>query len=131
MSFCTVINCMDGRVQLPVLEFMKKRFQVDFVDSVTEAGPVRLFANKPSAAASAADERLRESVLSRVLVSTHAHASKALALVAHAECAGNPRPKSEQLAMLERALVSLRQHFPEIEVIALWLDADWKVQELV
>ncbi|MHC5172739.1 MAG: carbonic anhydrase, partial [Planctomycetota bacterium] len=24
MSFCTAINCMDGRVQLPTITFLKK-----------------------------------------------------------------------------------------------------------
>ena len=39
VRFCTAINCMDGRVQLPVIQYLQKRFNVDFVDSVTEAGP--------------------------------------------------------------------------------------------
>ncbi|MHC5086790.1 MAG: carbonic anhydrase, partial [Planctomycetota bacterium] len=27
MSFCTAINCMDGRVQLPVIPFLQNRFK--------------------------------------------------------------------------------------------------------
>jgi len=34
MSYCTVINCMDGRVQLPVIKYLKERFDVDYVDSI-------------------------------------------------------------------------------------------------
>ena len=39
MSFCTVVNCMDGRVQLPVIRYLQERFEVPYVDSITEVGP--------------------------------------------------------------------------------------------
>ena len=44
MSFCTVVNCMDGRVQLPVIRYLQDRIEVLYVDSVTEPGPVRSLA---------------------------------------------------------------------------------------
>jgi hypothetical protein len=46
MHFCTVINCMDGRVQLPVNKYLQKRFNVAYVDSITEAGPVRIISDE-------------------------------------------------------------------------------------
>jgi len=42
MLFCTSISCMHGRVLLPVIEFLKNHFSIDFVDMVTEAGPVKI-----------------------------------------------------------------------------------------
>ncbi|MCK4916316.1 MAG: hypothetical protein KAS89_09095, partial [Candidatus Eisenbacteria sp.] len=80
MSFCTVVNCMDGRVQLPVIRYLQNRFKVLYVDSVTEAGPVRSLA-KP------ADETVSQSILRRVAVSRK-HGSKVVAVVAHDDCAG-------------------------------------------
>ena len=32
------LNCMDGRAQLPVIEWVKKNCDVEFVDMITEAG---------------------------------------------------------------------------------------------
>ena len=46
MNFCTVINCMYGRVQLPVNKYLQKRFNVEFVDTITEAGPVFIISDK-------------------------------------------------------------------------------------
>ncbi|HOP76783.1 MAG TPA: hypothetical protein PLD05_04790 [Thermogutta sp.] len=43
MSFATVVNCMDGRTQGPVISYLKERFGVDYVDNSTEAGPDGLF----------------------------------------------------------------------------------------
>lgn len=40
MKFCTAINCMDGRVQLPVINYLKKHFKVNYVGSITEPGEV-------------------------------------------------------------------------------------------
>ena len=40
MKFGTVINCTDGRVQYPVLDYLKKKYQLDFFDSANEAGPL-------------------------------------------------------------------------------------------
>ena len=42
MKFATAVNCMEGRTQLPVIAYLKKKFEVDYVDMVTEAGPVKI-----------------------------------------------------------------------------------------
>ena len=52
MSFCTVISCIDGRVQLPVITYLQNRFGVKFVDNVTEAGPVGVLSVFPEFALS-------------------------------------------------------------------------------
>ena len=44
MSFCTVVNCMDGRTQSPVNDHLRNRNQVEYVDTITEAGPVKALA---------------------------------------------------------------------------------------
>ena len=34
-TFVTALNCMDGRVQVPVYEYMKNKYNVDYVDVIT------------------------------------------------------------------------------------------------
>ena len=70
MSFCTVINCMDGRVQLPVIEYLQKRFNVEDVDSITEPGPNLILAKQP-------ESELAGSIINRVRVSVEQHRSPA------------------------------------------------------
>jgi len=41
-KFAVAINCMDGRVQTPVAEWMKKHLGVDYVDMITEPGVDRI-----------------------------------------------------------------------------------------
>jgi len=45
MIFCTAVNCMDGRVQLPVINYLKERFSANYVDMITEPGPNGFYLN--------------------------------------------------------------------------------------
>ena len=123
MSFCTVVNCMDGRVQLPVIRYLQDRFEVLYVDSVTEAGPVRSLA-KP------VDETVSESIVKGVAVSTEKHGSKIVAVVAHDDCGGNPADETTQRRQLEEAVDFIDGRFPDALVLGLWLDKDWSVFEV-
>ena len=89
MSFCTVINCMDGRTQIPVNNYMIGLLDVDYVDTITEPGPVKILSELQ-------DSDLARSILSRVDISTNKHGSKCIALIAHHDCAGNPLAEEQQ-----------------------------------
>ncbi len=122
MSFCTVINCMDGRVQLPVIHYLKERFGVDYVDSVTEPGPVKILAEQTDAA-------LLESIFHRVSISTGKHGSNSIAICAHADCTGNPVDDETQKIQLNTAATLLRERYPGMEIVPLWIDANRDVRE--
>jgi len=119
--FATAINCMDGRTQLPVIEWMKKEFGVEYVDSITEPGPVRILAEPAEVA---------ESIRQRVRISVERHGSKAVALVAHHDCAGNPVDRKTQLAQLRAAIETVCGWGFPVEVVGLWVGEDWGVQRV-
>ena len=121
--FCTVINCIDGRVQIPVINYLKDRFNVEYVDCVTEAGPNRIVGG-------GSNELLLASIIDRVKISVTHHNSVGLAIVAHHDCAGNPTSKTEQLEDLEFGVKYLTEQFGEIPVIGLWVDEKWEVSEV-
>ena len=122
-AFCTVINCMDGRVQLPVISYLRERFGVEYVDDVTEAGPVRLLSTPDGGAAA-------QSIRDRVTVSVERHQSRGLAVVAHHDCAGNPVTQAEQEQQLRASLRLLREWFPAVPAVGLWVDEHWQVREV-
>jgi len=123
MRFCTAINCMDGRVQLPVIQYLQKRFDVDFVDSVTEAGPNLILSE-------AGDNSSVQSILSRVNVSVDHHDSAGIAVVGHHGCTGNPASRDEQVVHTQNAVRLLQQQYKNLEVTGLWVDSRWDVQEV-
>ena len=122
--FACAINCMDGRVQDAVKNYMKENYGVDYVDMVTEPGPNKILADN-------ADSAIIENIKKRVEISVHHHGSKVVAIVGHFGCAGNPTEKEEQIKHLQEAKKTVESFGFPVEIVLLWVDGDWKTVERV
>ena len=123
MKFCTAVSCMDGRVQLPVIRHLQKRFGAEYVDTITEPGPSLLLAKQIR-------WWLVDSVFARLEISIDHHHSVGVAIVGHADCAGNPASKEDQISHIKESIKLVRRRHSGIEVIGLWVDENWEVTEL-
>ena len=123
MKFATAINCMDGRVQMPVIEWMKKAYGVDYIDMVTEPGPNKILAEGK-------DKATLESIKNRVGISINKHGSEIIAIVGHYDCAGNPAEKDKQNESTLSAIEAVKLWNFRAEVIGLWVDENWEVCEV-
>jgi hypothetical protein len=129
-KFATTINCMDGRTQIPVIEWLKKEYVVDFVDTITEPGPNKILAE-------AADTTALESIKKRVGISVNKHHSRVIAVVGHYKCAGNPSDKETQITHLFAALKTVRSWGFAAELLGLWVEPSpddskrWLVQRVL
>ena len=123
MQFCSVVNCMDGRTQLPVIRYLQERFGAEYVDTITEPGPNLILSDQANSAAV-------DSILARLEISVGHHHSVGIALVGHHGCAGNPAPEPDQLAHTRSGVRFLREKYPDLEVLGLWVDENWEVFEL-
>jgi len=123
LGFCTVVNCMDGRVQLPVITYLMDLLGVDYVDSITEPGPIRMLAEQEDVGAI-------RSIVHRIRISTEKHGSKVIAVVGHYDCAGNPMPRQVQREQTLKAIEFLSKEFPGIEIMGLWVDEKWQVHRI-
>ena len=123
-KFACAINCMDGRVQDAVKNYMQKNYGVDYVDMVTEPGPNKILADN-------LDKAVIENIKKRVEVSVHHHGSKVVAIVGHFGCAGNPTEKAEQIGHLRKAKKIIEDFGFPVEVTLLWVEGDWKTVEKI
>ena len=114
---------MDGRAQLPVIEWAKREYGVDYVDSITEPGPVRILAE-------AADAPALDSIRRRLSISVTRHGSSRVAIVAHTDCAGNPVDQQTQLAQLRAAAATVLSWGVDVRLDLLWLGDDWQVERV-
>ena len=121
MSFCTAINCMDGRVQLPVIQFLQDLYHVRYVDMVTTESPVRILAEQD-------DPPIVDAIVKRVAISVQKHGSTRIAVVAHADCAGNPTDRETQIDQVRESIEFLKLRFPQVDIEGLWVNADWQVE---
>lgn len=109
---------MDGRVQLPVLQWIKENYRVDFVDVITEAGMDEVLSNQ---------EDIRE-VLRSIAISVNVNKSTRLFVVGHYDCRGNPVEEKVHYHEINCAVKRLKTHWPDHEIVGLWVDKTWTVQ---
>lgn len=124
MTFCTALNCMDGRIQLPVIAYLQDWFKVEFVDTITEPGMNLILAKQDNTV-------LIQSILARLKISIEDHHSVGVAIVGHHDCAGNRAPKDEQIVHIQDALRYIRPQYDKIKILGLWVDQNWEVCEIV
>ncbi|MEO0075174.1 MAG: carbonic anhydrase [candidate division WOR-3 bacterium] len=123
-KFGTAINCMDGRVQLPVIEWTKKHYELDYVDMITEPGPEKILTE-------AQDKRI-ESIKSRVAISVNKHDSKIIVVASHCDCAGNPCSKQEHFEQIKKAIKTIKSwNFSSVnKIIGVWINEQWQVEKI-
>ncbi len=114
---------MDGRVQEPVIRYMKSRYAADYVDMITEAGPNKILAE-------GTDDFLVASIRRRYDVSVDKHDSKIVAIVGHYDCGGNTAGKIQQLKEIKMSCDFVSTWQSHVEVIGLWVDENWTVNEI-
>jgi hypothetical protein len=124
-KFATAVNCMDGRTQEPVSEYLKKTLQVDYVDTITEPGPVKILAEKT-------DSQVVAQIRKRVEISVYKHRSAVVAVVAHGDCAGNPVDQAIQRRQLGEAIQTMKSWGLAVEFLGLWVnERDWQVEKVL
>ena len=120
-TFATAINCIDGRVQEPLISLIKERFKVDFCDMITEVGPDKVICE-------GIDTDLVESIKRRVSISLKKHNSKIIILAGHYDCAANPVSEDRHLKEIKEGVKKIKEWGLEAEIHGVWIDKDWKVR---
>lgn len=118
-TFATAINCMDGRVQIPVINYLKNNYNADYVDMITEPGPVKILSEF-------INNDLINSIKNRVMVSVEKHNSKLIAIIGHYDCAGNPEDEKVQIKQLLSSIKILKSWYGNLQVIGLWINENWE-----
>jgi len=114
---------MDGRVQIPTSNWLKEKFKVDYVDTITEPGPIKILSENKDAFS-------LESIKRRVSISVNKHGSRIIAVLGHHDCAGNPVDKAAQVAQIKESLKVVDSWGFPVRTLGLWVDENWKVSEV-
>ncbi|MBL7069388.1 MAG: hypothetical protein ISS34_05975 [Candidatus Omnitrophica bacterium] len=120
-SFATTINCIDGRVQKPIIEFAIRQLKVDYVDLITEPGPDKVLSENKAL-------DIIESIKRRTLVSIEKHGSKVVIIAGHHDCAANPVEKEEHCRQINEAVQSIKKWNLKVDVYGVWVNEDWKTE---
>lgn len=120
-EFGTVLECMDGRPQRKVADYLTTSFGVRHVDTITTAGMVRHLGE---------DTAQTPTILENLDISIDKHGSRNVAVVAHHDCAGNPVSNKTQKQQIVAAVARLENLYPEVQVAGLWLNENWIVERI-
>ena len=121
-TYATAINCIDGRIQLPIIYWIKERFGVDHVDSITEAGPNRVLAQ--------CVEPNLSNVKYNLAISVNGHGSRIVTLSGHYDCARNPVPRDIQISQVMEGIRTLKSWGFPIRILGLYVNEEWEVELL-
>lgn len=116
-TFATSISCMDGRIQIPLANWIKENHSVDYVDAITEPGVDKKVAG---------DSDL-DSIKSKVAISINAHKSELIVVSGHFDCAGNPVSNEEHFTQIKKSMEIISSWNLGVNVIGVWVDENWKV----
>jgi hypothetical protein len=119
-TFVTAVNCMDGRVQEPMINWAKNKFGVDYVDMITEPGPDKIVSEgEPEQVAS---------VRFKTEISVEKHKSEIVIIMGHDDCAGNPVPKEKHVDQIKAAMRIIKSWGFPVTIHGVWMDINWNVE---
>lgn len=113
-KFGTALNCIDGRTQIPIINWMKQNFGVNYVDLITEPGIDKILSQNNLVET----KRLRDNVV----ISITAHSSNVVAVVGHYDCAANPVSDCEHFQDIVASTNTVKSWGLPVIVVGLWVD---------
>ena len=122
-KFGTAINCIDGRTQEPVIDFMKQTYNIDGVDMVTFPGVDGVISNGENSDKIAL-------IRNAVSISIEKHRSRIIAVVGHFDCAGNPGDREHHYAHIQKAVQEVSSWSFHAQVVGFYVNDKKQIEEV-
>ena len=113
-SFATSLSCMDGRVQIPMINLIKEKYSVDFVDTITAPGIDKVISDGDI-----------ESIKKSVMISVSNHNSSHIVISGHFGCAGNPVSNDEHFSHIKKSVELVTSWNLDAKVVGVWIDENF------
>ena len=116
-KFATSISCIDGRIQLPLSQWIKENYSVDYVDTITEPGVDKNLTR----------DSIINSIKAKARISINAHKSELVVFSGHYNCAANPVSDEEHIEFIKKGVEAISSWGLGVKVIGVWVDDSWNV----
>lgn len=114
-EFVTCLNCIDGRIQLPVINWILKNYDVKYVDMITAPGMDGLLSDK--------NNNVKD-IFEKVTFSNEGHSTDLIFVVGHYECLANPVVDETHNKQIIKAVKRIKELYSTCDVIGLWVDSN-------
>ncbi|MBU0467744.1 MAG: hypothetical protein KKD07_05405 [Candidatus Omnitrophica bacterium] len=115
------LNCIDGRVQLPVINWIMGHHKVDYVDMITEPGMDGLLADNNNPI---------EEINRKIRISIKNNNANMIFVVGHHDCRANPVKELVHKDQILMAVKRLKPVFSEMPIKGIWVNSEWKIVQL-
>ena len=105
---------MDGRVQIPMNDWIKAKYAVDFVDTITAPGIDKVMFDGNV-----------ESLKKSVMISVTNHKSRHIVVSGHFGCAGNPVSDKEHFTHIKKSVEIISSWNLDADVVGVWIDENF------
>jgi len=119
--FATCLNCIDGRVQMPVIDWITQNYDVDYVDMITETGMDEFLANENCD---------QYHVMRKLGISIGHHNSDSIFIVGHFDCVEKSAGEKTHKKQIRQAVERIKNYTLSCNVIGLWVSEDLQVQKI-
>jgi hypothetical protein len=113
-KFATAINCIDGRAQTPVRDWMRLHLNVEYIDVITEPGADRLLTQGA--------DHVIQAIETKVRLSIQVHDCRSVAVVGHYDCRANPVSKEQHFEHIKAGVAVVKSWGLQVQVIGLWVN---------
>jgi hypothetical protein len=120
--FATAINCIDGRVQIPVLDWIRFYLNVDYVDLITEPGPDKVIIS--------GSEMTYNAIFEKATLSIKTLGSQSISIVGHHDCRANPVSKEEHIEQIQSSVEIIEKWRLGVRILGLWVN-EWSYIEVI
>ena len=120
--FATAINCIDGRAQVPVIDWLRLHCNVQYVDLITEPGADKCLAQEFS--------DVTVTIKNKVRFSLEVHGSSVIAVVGHHGCIANPVSKEEHWEQISQGAKVVASWGMSVRVVGLYVN-EWSSIDLI
>lgn len=118
--FGTALNYIDGRTQIPIIQWLKEKFSLDYIDLITEPGVDKVLSQ------GCCEDIYR--IQNNVMISVSAHDSQVIAIAGHYDCAANPVSNNNHFQDIYSSVLRIKTWGLPVKVIGLWVNEEWSVQ---
>jgi len=120
-EYATCLNCIDGRVQLPVIHWIQENYGIKYVDMITAPGINGIFAEENCEITG---------LLEKINISQEVHLTKHIFIVGHHDCLANPVNDENHIKQICEAINVIKKYNCSAIIVGLWVDSEFSVHKV-
>jgi hypothetical protein len=129
-KFGTAINCIDGRTQETLIDYMKRNYDIDGVDLVTYPGVDGILSATNNKEQQSSEGEIITSIRKSVSISVEKHGSHVIAVVGHHDCAGNPGDKEHHFTQIRNSIHTVSSWKFPAQVVGFYVNDKRQIEEV-